>query len=108
MGPVKSIISALLQHLSEASMIAQRIENESYLYDNAAGDEENSLEDFLFDQYVTCVPEGIAKRRAENEQIEQDFEQESKDFCQAELGYMFTFNRPAFWELLRNTPEEVK
>ena len=70
--------------------------------------EEDSLAAHLMEMYFMEVPEGIAKRRKRNEQIEHEIDEEDRTMQEAMMGYAFTFDRKQFWDLLGSVPRELK
>ena len=53
------------------------------------------------------MPEGIAQRRAEDEEHEKQMEEEEREKRRARLGHMFTFARQHFWKL-GDIPKELR
>merc|ERR1711874_733306 len=70
--------------------------------------EDDTLTGYLAGTYFNETQEGIRKRRARNEEIEKDLDEEERHMREAWLGYTFTFDRQCFWTYLGDVPEGLK
>jgi len=95
-------LAKMMEPLREASLFAFDLENG--LVDDMSVFDSGSVQDFLYEQYVLHVPEGIAKRLAENEQVERELEDMEVNW----LGHLFTYRRPEFWTCLKRASSDLR
>ena len=100
-------IAEALRFLRQAADAALEIESRPYSEFDFEDVQENSLQAALMETYFHIIPEGVDKRRARNEEIEQEMKIEERDMQRAMMGYTFTFDRNRFWELVRGVPRHL-
>ena len=101
-------LAELLERFRQCGDVAVRIECGDLSAFDVEEAGENSMDAFLFETFRWVVPEGIAQRRAEDEEYEKQMEEEERDMRRARLGHMFTFDRQHFWKLLGDIPKELR
>jgi len=101
-------VKRLLQYHLEAAEIAHAIEQDNYWEFEDEEVDADSLRGLMLDAYFHRVPEGIAKRRARNDEIEAEIEEAEREVYLAFLGHTFTYDRDKFWSTLINPPEELR
>lgn len=108
LASIQECIRVSLPLHQEASCMAQEIESRNISQFDVDELDDSSLQHFLLQIYKFQVPEGIAKRRAEDEMYEHMLEEEERDISLARLGHTFTYNRQHFWSQVANVPPGLK
>ena len=60
------------------------------------------------DKYSQAVPDGIAKRRAQADEVEREIQEDERDMRLASFGYTFTFDRQHFWNEVNGMPSDLR
>jgi len=100
--------AAALAFMHEALGIAVAIEDGTMSTYDVAELPDGSLASFLLEQYRWSVPAGIAQRRAENEEIEHQMDEEEIDKIVQYFGMLFVFNLPTYLRYLAKAQKEFR
>ena len=103
----KGTIQEAMKFLEEAAEIAKAVEHTDYWEYELDDLDDDSLRGFLMDKYFQAVPDGIAKRRAQADEVKRDIEEDERDMRLARLGYTFTFDRQHFWNEVNGMPSDL-